>query len=347
MQNNLLQKVPPSSLAFVMATGIVGMAANLLHQLNMSKLMFWITNISFFILLLMVVLRLLFYFKRFVSDLASHDKGAGVLTLVAGSSILGINYAQGQNNYKMAEIFLFFSLITWVILIYAFLLSVILKKEKPPLRTGMNGSWLLLTVATQSIAVLSTTISSVYFHDAMIFIALTSFLLGIALYLLIITMDFYRLLFHPVESEDVKPSYWINLGAAAITSVAGFVLAKTVGGDALFGDYYSFIKSAAVMFWAIASFWLPLLLLMELWRYVIKKSSLQYSPDWWSMVFPLGMYTVATFRLSEQITFSFLTTIANIFLFIALLAWLGTFIGMCVHFLTQNQNKEQPLPVNN
>ena len=60
------------------------------------------------------------------------------------------------------------------------------------------------------------------------------------------------------------------------------------------------------------------------------------------MVFPLGMYTVCTFQLSKAISFAPLLVIPRYFVFIALAAWLLTFIGL-IHSLLPTKVKAPSL----
>ncbi|MEZ5313923.1 MAG: C4-dicarboxylate ABC transporter, partial [Thermoanaerobaculia bacterium] len=50
-------------------------------------------------------------------------------------------------------------------------------------------------------------------------------------------------------------------------------------------------------------------------------------PQYWGMVFPLGMYTAATFRLSQALPYPPLAAIAKGFYPLALVAWFATALG--------------------
>ena len=91
-------------------------------------------------------------------------------------------------------------------------------------------------------------------------------------------------------------------------------------------QYVPIINLFSLLVWATATFWLPLLFMIEIWRHV--KAGFNYSAGYWSMVFPLGMYTVATVKLAAVLQvphYSF--RYPHGFIFIALIAWLTVFIG--------------------
>jgi tellurite resistance protein TehA-like permease len=335
-----IQTLPPSCFAMVMATGICSIAAQLLQYSSIANVLFIIANVIFFILLLLFVIRLFLFFPAVVKDVSSHEKGAGSFTLVAASCILGTCYAQEKQLYDAASIFWTFAIVTWLIIMFSFLMSVILKSEKPSPENGLNGSWLNVIVSTQSIAVLGGLLSA---HlsipsEITLFISMCAFLCGMMLYIIIIPIIFYRLTFYTVNPEQVLPSYWIDMGAAAISSLAATVLAEQIKSNIVYADFYSFVHAAALLFWSIGSFWIPIILLMQLWRYVSKHSPLKYSGEFWSMVFPLGMYTACTVRLSESMHLSFLHDFAGGFVYVAWAAWLATFIALFVHFLYSTRN---------
>ncbi len=73
-----------------------------------------------------------------------------------------------------------------------------------------------------------------------------------------------------------------------------------------------------------------MLLVLGTWRHVVQRFPFKYDPLYWGAVFPLGMYTVCTIRLSQALDVSFLAPLAGVFVFVALFAWLVVAAGWVV-----------------
>ena len=109
----------------------------------------------------------------------------------------------------------------YVILVYSTLIADVLRRDKPGLGAGINGSWFLLTVSTESIAVLGALLLGHDPDDLLAFACIAAFTLGLVLYLIVMTMVFLRWTFQPLEPTEADPPAWIAAGAVAITVLAG------------------------------------------------------------------------------------------------------------------------------
>jgi tellurite resistance protein TehA-like permease len=162
-------------------------------------------------------------------------------------------------------------------------------------RCWMDGARLLTVVATEALAILATHVSSVFSRsEIVVFVSLCLFLLGGVLYLILISLIVQRWLFEPMRPEQFTPPYWINMGAAAIAALAGARLASIAGAEPLAAGIGQLISAATVLFWAIATWWVPLLVTLMIWRHIVHGIRPLFRLDYWSMVFPLGMYTAAS-----------------------------------------------------
>jgi len=75
-----------------------------------------------------------------------------------------------------------------------------------------------------------------------------------------------------------------------------------------------------------------MLVIRGIWRHVYKGFKLAYDTLYWGVVFPVGMYTVATFQLAKSTGLHFLFVIPRVFVFAALAAWLAAFVGFVLSF---------------
>jgi tellurite resistance protein TehA-like permease len=333
----------PAYFALVMATGIAAIAAYLSGFTGIARSMTWLNVTAYTVLWCMTFSRIALYPRELWRDLIDHNRGPGFFTFVAGTAVLGSELVVVFGVFRPAFFLWFVAAALWAFLTYAIFTAFTVKQQKPQLAEGINGGWLLAVVATQAISQLASLLSPMFgaHQEKILFLSLCLCMCGGMLYVWMISLIFYRYTFFTFSPSDLMPPYWINMGAVAISTLAGSLLIERASAASFLVAMRPFLGGVTVFFWAVATWWIPMLVILGIWRHGYKHFTLQYDPLYWGLVFPLGMYSVCTTRLSEAIQLPFLLGLAHAFAYISLAAWLVTFFGM-LHSLTRQFFTKQP-----
>jgi len=294
----------PAYFALVMATGIVSIASERAGFRTIAVVLLWLNAGQYVLLWILTMWRLVRYRRELVADLTDHRLGPAFLTSVAGTCVLGNQLIVLAGAYDIALWLWIFGLFLWIVLTYVIFTNLTIKETKPTIDQGITGGWLLAVVATQSIAVLSALLAQHFEQPRRLhinFLALSMWLWGGMMYIWMISLIFYRYTFFPFSPGDLSPPYWINMGAMAISTLGGAVL--IMNADASEAPFLQailpFLKGFTVFYWATGTWWIPMLVILAVWRHVYKRFPLTYDPLYWGAVFPLGMYTACTLAVAR------------------------------------------------
>ncbi|MBN9561807.1 MAG: tellurite resistance/C4-dicarboxylate transporter family protein [Alphaproteobacteria bacterium] len=311
----------PGGFAAVMATGIISIDARELGWGWIGWVLLAVNVGAWLLLWAAGVGRAVFGGRALVRDLARHDTGPGFLTLAAGTAVLGGQLVAFQAASWSAAPLFALAILAWWITLYGFLTGVTKGRIKPSLERGLSGQWLLLVVATQALASLGADLlKEGAASPVLAFVCYAWVLLGAVYYLLLSTIVLYRFAFVAMPPEDVTGSWWINAGAAAVTVLAG---GKLMSSGLSIGPFplRDLLSPVIVAFWADATFWIPLLLLLFAWKHLIRRRMFRSVLAQWSVVFPLGMYCAATLELESAYGLGFLRPLARVVFWVALVTW--------------------------
>lgn len=332
-RQQLLQAIAdlnPGYFALVMATGIVSVATNQQGWHVIATVLFAINLLAYVVLWLLTLARVATCFPRVAADVMDHARSPGFFTLIAGTCVIGSQCITLVGNVTAALVLWLFSAALWFVFTYAFFALAMVRSTKPSLGSGIDGSWLLTVVATQAVVFLGALLAPhiVPANGRFLFAMLVLWMAGCMLYLLIIGMIFQRLIFLPISAQTLTSPYWINMGALAITTLAGAKLILMSSRSLFISGTLPFLKGFTLFFWAAGTWWIPLFIVLGAWRYLVARYPVRYSPEYWAMVFPLGMYAAATYLLAHALSTPPLLDVARVGVYIALLAWVAVFAGM-------------------
>jgi tellurite resistance protein TehA-like permease len=277
--------VKPDVFAAVMATGIVSIAAADHGYRIVSDVILVLAAIALPVLIVMVARA----WRGF--DFRDPDVALGLCTYVAACAVVGARLAE-------------YRVVLWVLagmalqgwLSLAPLVARRMWRHRTELRDRAHGGWELASVATSGLAIVSADLD-------IVFLAVMFWALAICIYLLMTSLILWRAARDPSAPELVRPDVWILMGGVAIMTLAGDHI-RQVGVE--------WIRPATVVTWVVATLWIPPLIYVALRRRIGLA---------WAAVFPLGMYSSATYASAVETGWLALRAISMVFFWIAFAVW--------------------------
>jgi tellurite resistance protein TehA-like permease len=278
--------VKPDVFAAVMATGIVSIAAADHGYRVVSDVLLVPAAVALPALIVMVARA----WRGF--EFRDPDVALGLCTYIAACAVVGARLAE-------------YRVVLWVLagmalqgwLSLAPLVARRMWRHRRELRDRAHGGWELASVATSGLAIVSADLD-------IAFLAVMFWALAICIYLLMTSLILRRAAHDPSAPDLVRTDVWILMGGVAIMTLAG---------DHIRQAGVEWIRPATVVTWAVATLWMPPLIYVALRRRIGLA---------WAAVFPLGMYSSATYASAVDTGWLALREISMVFFWIALASWM-------------------------
>jgi len=348
---NGLEALDPAYFGFVMSTGIVSIAFLELAVPVVARPLAVFNVACYALLLALFVIRTVTFPGRTLADLQDRTRHWGTLTFIVATNTVGVQFLFFFDMVAIAAALWTVAVVLTPPLLYYLFATEVIGASKADVSERIDGAFLLVIVCMQSLAVLGGLLAEplVGYGDAVVLLSMSYFGSGYVLYFVVVTVVTYRILDGPIRPDDWTGPYWITMGAAAITTLAGTTLGPRLEAFQGWEPYAPVIVGVTFLAWAIASWWIPLLLVIDVWKFLtggpdgdppawvvlLPWSRLgfgdrlhTYAPTAWGRVFPMGMYTASTLNLAGIGTFGLLSVIPAYWGWFALMVWALTFVGM-------------------
>lgn len=305
---------PPDVFAAVMATGIVSIAAADHGYRWISLVMAVIAACALPILVVVCAVS----WRRSPLDFRDPDVLLRMFTYVAACAVLGARLAE----YRVVLWVLAGLALQFWLTLAPLVVGRMWRNRWTPLRDRARGAWELASVATSGLAILSAELR-------WLFGALLFWVLALVVYAVMTGLILWRSGHEGVNPDRFEPDGWILMGGLAIATLAGDHIHRLWASDV--------VEAITMLTWALATLWIPVLAYFGIRRINARPGAWEFRGVWWAMVFPLGMYSAASFAMARETAVAALVTASLVFFWVAFAAWIVVAVGALLHLRSHHR----------
>lgn len=303
-------KVQPDVFSAVMATGILSIAARNHHYPWLSGALGILASLALLVLVAVVVVG-----NRRIArwDMRDPDVTLRLFTFVAGCAVLD---SRLMSHPIVVRVLGGIACASWLALT-VLTVGNMAGQRWAALRDRAHGAWELASVGTSGLAILAAHAAEHTDDRWWLWVAVPIWVAALAVYGLMTWLILWRAVAERQDRDGFEPDTWILMGGLAIATLAGDHIHQLATGPLADG-----VRTVTVVTWALATAWIPPLVYFGLHRINRRPEVLALTGAWWTLVFPLGMYSVATDAMTAELHLQSMQTVSLVFFWTALAAWL-------------------------
>ncbi len=305
----------------VMATAVVSIASHNAGVETLSVVLLWVAIVAF-MSLAVLDLWLVRHPLAMLRRAGQPGQGFHALGFVADGCVLGVRIVESDPPAPAARtIAAVFLAVGWVL--WLLILGAVAIEHGRRGGTRPRGEWLLTVVATEGLAILAAEIAHLEAVPALHAGATAMWIAGGFAYVIVGYLLARRAAEPGFGLADITPDWWIVMGAPAIWCAAAVTVTGAQPGTAG--------AVAAIVAWGLASLMLVVIGTADALR--ARRFGMRFTPERWTMVFPLGMYSVASWTLGHSLHAGGLREFGHLWLAVAFAAWGAVAYGELRHLL--------------
>lgn len=309
-----------NSFAFIMSTGILSVSAGIHGERLVSAVLLYVGILGF-----------LFLASAIISNLPRSWSGTSGRTTLARGATGAFTIAAGTDVLSTSLMRQAFTSLLGTVLVIAMIISalgvagLVLGKHRDSAATAGDDYASHLLIFPVALLAASVALSAYMIHlgNAALALLVPDIVLlaaGTAAYFCLNAASVVQIARKGSVARDFDGTLFINMGAAALFSLAALELIRLPGNPAVGGYRLAlFMTAAAGCLYATA--WLPVVA-YAYFRAILSSRKAGFRISQWSIVFPLGVYSVDTYYISAYPGFHPFITVSVIILATGLAAWL-------------------------
>jgi C4-dicarboxylate transporter/malic acid transport protein len=226
---------------------------------------------------------------------------AGLLVLAVGIATVGASAVPGGMTLGVVGVLA--SVGTLLAMLVSVGFAVMLFRGPGVEPAAVNGTWFIPPVVMTIVPLALAPFAGTAGADGLgllLAVGYGAWGLGMLLFMLVASLLYARLVFHPLPGAPLAPSLWIALGPIG---VGGLVLVRLAqAGTPATGEAAPAISAmstiGATALWGFGLWWLAVAaVLLVGYR---RRGPVPFGIGWWAFTFPLGAYTALTVALARS-----------------------------------------------
>ena len=303
----------PDVFAAVMATGILSIAAHNHRYSWISDTLGVIATLGLVLLVALVVTTAVAGRRPLRWDLTDPDVTLRLFTFVAACAVIDTRLS---SNVWVLRALGAVGLSSWLVLIGLSARNM-LAHRWAALRDHAHGAWELASVGTSGLAIVIARAAYHTGHRWWLAVAVAVWVAALFIYGMMTWLILWRVVNERQDRDGFEPDTWILMGGLAIATLAGDNI-HPLAPAWLAGP----VRMVTVVTWVMATLWIPPLIYFGLHRISRRPNMLHFAGVWWAFVFPLGMYSAASYAMAAETGQRSLLTVSLVFFWDGLAAWL-------------------------